>query len=400
MSAILKTISRARVSAVRNQISQVEPLLRAFPSPCGYRVQIVGRTKASMKQNYASISAAGLLDLVDTGKLAHANVNGSCIFARPRRRDLILIDDLTPEAAAQLADRGFAPAAIIQSSPRKTNVILRIPNLDPNPSPEATSAYDFHTEIQKRIVEHLQAVELPADSAASRDMQVWRLPGFSNQKRQPDNNAKLRYAPLFFARVTLLKPDAIAERGVEFVERLRMEREIEKESPAPKSSKVDVKKEFDFEAFDTEARTALKDLEALDKLQIKVIGSPTDYLAVAFARVREEKEGHRRATLLATATMLFRFAAGAVDDVEYRKAAGLAPAELADRLCLAGIESGLERDEVEHTVRWGMKYAEREPIFPEVPGLADSIAREGRNPWTDDFGQPRWPQFDSLHNKN
>jgi hypothetical protein len=403
MPSLLKNISiisRGRVSAIRHQISQVEPLLRAFPSANGYRVQIVGRTKAAMKQNYANVSAAALLDLVDTGKLAHSNVNGSCIFARPRRRDLILIDDLTPEAAAQLADRGFAPAAIIQSSPRKTNVILRIPNLDPNPSPEAAAAYDFHTEIQKRIVQHLQAVELPADAAASRDMQVWRLPGFSNQKRQPDNNAQLRYAPLFFARVTLLKPDAVAERGVEFVERLKMEREIEKESPVSKAQKFEVGKEFNFEAFDNEARSALRGLEARDKLQIKVIGSPADYLAVAFARVREEKEGKRRATLLATATMLFRFSAGAVGNAEYRKSAGLAPAELADRLCLAGIESGLEKEEVEHTVRWGMKYAEREPIFPEIPGLADSIAREGRNPWTDDFGQPRWPQFESLDNKN
>jgi len=403
MSSILKNISiisRTRLSAVRQQIAQVEPLLRAFPSPDGYRVQIVGRTKSARKQNYKNVSAAGLLDLVDTGKLAHANVNGSCIFARPRRRDLILIDDLSPEAAAGLANRGFAPAAIIQSSPRKTNVILRIPNLDPNPSPEATSAYSFHTEIQKRIVEHLQSVELPADDAASRDMQVWRLPGFSNQKRQPDDNARLRYAPLFFARVTLLKPDAVAERGIEFVERLRKEREIEAESAASGDRRVvslaggkcEVGKEFDFATFDVDARAALTKLERSDELQIKTIAAPAEYLASALKNVREATEGHRRATLLKTSAMFFRFAAGAVRDVDYRKAAGFAPAELVDRLCVAGIESGLEKDEVEQTVRWGMAYGAAQPIFPDVPG-ADALAREDGNPWTDDFGQPRWPEF-------
>lgn len=103
MSSILRksapTISDQQRTAARD-------FLRAFPSP-SYRIQTVKRLDSARTRNVPAASPDDLLRLVDTGTLAHANASGCCIFARPNRRDLILIDDLPPHSAAALAGHGL-----------------------------------------------------------------------------------------------------------------------------------------------------------------------------------------------------------------------------------------------------------------------------------------------------
>lgn len=388
---ILQSIKRATASPVVDQRRLAREFASAFPA-ASYRVQIVPRVAGNgVSRRSFEHDFDGLLRLVDSGKLAHDNANGGCIFIRPARRDLVLLDDLPPHAAAQLECFGFSPAAIIQSSPAKTNVILKIPTLDPNPSPDAYEAHYWHTTVQKKIVEHLREnFGMPADAAAARDLQVWRAPGFSNQKRDPSDTSKLKYSPLFYARTTLLKPDAVPHRALELVERWRKEAELDAEAPARNfvgftragAGEVDASllgksaALIDVEKFDNAARAEIaRRSSAGEDRRTIVVAAPAEYIEAGLVKIRNAEEGSRRATLLANGSAYFRMSAGSAENPGYRKAAGFDPAELADRLAVAGIEAGLEHLEVQATVRWAAAYGARDPIFPDVVGLGDALER-------------------------
>jgi hypothetical protein len=296
------------------QRAAARDFLIAFPSP-SYRIQTVKRTDAARTQNVPAASPADLLRLVDTGTLAHANVSGCCIFARPVRRDLVLIDDLPPHSAAALAGLGLEPCAVIQSSPQKTNVVIRFPGIAQDNAP-------LHRLVQAHVVDTLIDLGMPADPAAARDLQVWRLPGFSNQKRLEDGSLKYANAAGygFMTKFLEISPDATASRADEFVARA----------------------EAELECADTKLSSALQRLaisEAQGGGDIEIsrkIVSPEKYFAAIYRRIADAKEGERNYTLFAQAYSIARFVHGTPRDPEYQKELDLAKA--------AGSESDIDPD--------------------------------------------------------
>ncbi|MCA3247288.1 MAG: hypothetical protein ING19_07330 [Azospirillum sp.] len=365
MTNILRTLKRATASPVFDQRRLAREFASAFPAQT-YRVQIVPRVAGNgVSRRSFEHDFDGLIRLVDSDTLARANARGACIFLRPLRRDLVLLDDLPPHVADRLADYGFAPAAIIQSSPAKTNVILRIPALDPNPAADATEAGVLHRVVQRAIVDHLRELGMPADPAAARDLQVWRFPGFSNQKRLDTDETKLKYDPIFFARIRSLCPDAVAQRGAEFVERAKAEIEIEAEAgPAA--------------AFAGGVRVPGVEAAALDgdDVRYKVIVDPAAYVSACVASVREAQPGGRNAALFRASTALFRISAGFGRDDELRARAGFENEHLVRRLADAAAAAGLESKEVASTVASAARIASTRPVIADIPGVEANVPEE------------------------
>ena len=216
--SLLQTLKRDVASPFVQQRRLVRDFIRILPAD-EYRVQIVSRVGGD--EQHLKKTASELVDLVDSKFLSYANLAGACIFARPKNRQYILLDDLSPLEAERLVEPGFDPVLVIKSSPHKTNCILRIRELDPNPAParEAADAAEMHKRVQKLIVEELRGAGLNVDIGAARDMQVWRLPGFSNQKRPKENVAELKYGPGCYTEIQKASPGAVPRRGAEFVAR-------------------------------------------------------------------------------------------------------------------------------------------------------------------------------------
>ncbi|MCA3083126.1 MAG: hypothetical protein ING69_10780 [Rhodocyclaceae bacterium] len=325
----------------------VRDFLRAFPSDT-YRIQTVKRTAAARTKNVPAASPADLLRLVDTGTLAHANVSGCCIFARPVRRDLILIDDLPPHSAAALAGLGLAPCAIIQSSPLKTNVVIRFPGIPHDNAP-------LHRLVQAHVVDTLIDLGLSADPAAARDLQVWRLPGFSNQKRLEDGSLKYSNAAGygFMTKFLAIEPDAVASRAAEFV--ARAQAEIECADTAGLSPRLQ--------------KMAAEDVGGDIEVKTLTISSPEKYFKAIYQRVADAEEGKRNYTLYAQAYSIARFVHGTAKDVEYQKLIRLVADDVQMNLFEAAEAAGLKGREIDSTITSAFNRAKNCPIFIDVPGL-------------------------------
>jgi hypothetical protein len=345
MSAILRipapTIADQQRAAARD-------FIRAFPADT-YRVQIVKRLDSARTKNVPAASPADLLKLVDTGTLAHANVSGCCIFARPVRRDLVLIDDLPPHSAAALASLGLEPLAIIQSSPAKTNVVIRFPGIPHDNAP-------LHRLVQAHVVDTLIDLGMPADPAAARDCQVWRLPGFSNQKRLEDGSLKYANAAGygFMTRFIEIAPDAVVSRADEFIARAIAELGCADVELSPRLQ-----------------RMAIADVGGEDgDLTMRTIAAPKKYFSAMLQRVADAPEGKRNYMLYAQAYSIARFVHGTGDDPDYQHRIGLAVGDVQNGLFAAATASGLERKEIEATIASAFKRAAAHRIFVDVPGVS------------------------------
>jgi hypothetical protein len=341
---LLKTLaaSTRKPSAIDQQLRAAREFIRAFRA-AEYRIQIVDRVDERGKRNIEPVTAAELLEHVSNGTLARANVNHSCIFARPLRRDLLLIDDLPPHAIPALKKEGLAPLAVIQSSQKKTNVVIRVPSI-------GNDDYRLHTLTQKIVVEHLIERGFSADLAAARDLQVWRLPGFSNQKRNKDGS--LRYAPNFFAKCLSIDPEAVAQRGEEFAARARAIIDLENEDGVEAPSMTV-----------SAGVSASSDGDA----DSRIIYAPGKYVAAVLLGVRSAGEGTRNARLYAAAYTLFRLHFGAAGD---ESALRFFDADFIDRaLSNASSAAGLEEKEIASTIASAKRAAATKPVRPIIVGV-------------------------------
>lgn len=342
--SLLKALASAtrKPSAISHQLRAAREFLRAFPAS-EYRIQIVNRVDKKQSRDIEPVTGSQLLEHVSNGTLARANANSACIFARPIRRDLLLIDDLPPHAIQALINEGFAPAAVIQSSAQKTNAILRIPSINHGDR-------DLHALTQRLIIEHLIERGFSADRAAARDLQVWRLPGFSNQKRNDDGSQK--YLPTFFAKFLSINPDIVAQRGEEFAQRARAIIELggDDSEVAPKVLR----------------KTAASG-ESTAEADERVIYAPGKYLTKIFDGVRGAGVGGRNQALYDAAFTLFQLAAGAIGDTS---ASRIFDADFFERaLTDASSSAGLEAGEIESTIASARKAAATKPVRPILVGF-------------------------------
>jgi hypothetical protein len=337
----LKALASAtrKPSAIGQQLRAAREFIRAFPADA-YRIQIVNRVDKKLSRDTEPVDANELLEHVSNGTLAHANVNHSCIFARPIRRDLILIDDLPPHAIPALKYEGLAPAAVIQSSAQKTNVVIRLPSIN-------NDDRALHTLTQKLIVEHLVDRGFSADPAAARDLQVWRLPGFSNQKRNDDGTRK--YTPLFFTKFLSIDADAVAQRGEEFAQHAREIIELGGD---------------DSEVAPTVPRKTAASGESTAEAGERVIYAPGKYLTKILDGVRGAGVGGRNQALYDASFTLFQLTAGAVGDAA---AACVFDAEFLERaLADASSAAGLDAGEIASTIASARKAASSKPVKPII----------------------------------
>ncbi len=108
--------------------------------------------------------------------LKYRNANGAHIYIRPTGESpYTLLDDLTPATLARLAPEGFAPAAVVETSPRSFQAWLR------------------HAQPLSKELGTLAAKTLAERFGADRSAADWRrfgrAPGFTNRKpqhREPD----------------------------------------------------------------------------------------------------------------------------------------------------------------------------------------------------------------------
>lgn len=343
---LLKSLaaSTRKPSAIAQQLRAAREFLRAFPADA-YRIQIVDRVDERGKRNIEPVTAAELLEHVRNGTLAHANVNNACIFARPLRRDLLLIDDLPPYSIQALKNEGFAPLAVIQSSQKKTNVVIRVPSI-------ANDDVTLHRMTQKLIIAHLIDRGFSADIAAANDLQLWRLPGFSNQKRNDDGSRK--YTPTFFVKFLSIDPDAIAKRGEEFAQRAREIIECggddnEIVPAAPRKS--------------TEVKPPRNDYPGE-----RVIYAPAKYIAKILDNVRDPTVGGRNKALYEGAFTLFQLSAGAIGD---ESASQIFDAVFLERaLTSASCAAGLDEVEITSTIESAkLRAAASKPVRPIIAGV-------------------------------
>lgn len=344
--SLLKTLAAAanKPSAIGQQLRAAREFLRAFPADA-YRIQIVNRVDKKQSRDIEPVGADELLEHVSNGTLARANVNHSCIFARPLRRDLLLIDDLPPWSIPALKNEGFAPHAVIQSSQKKTNVVIRVPSIAPDD-------VNLHRMTQKLIITHLIDRGFSADPAAAHDLQVWRLPGFSNQKRNDDGSQK--YLPTFFAKFLSISPNVVAARGEEFVARAREilecggdDSEVVPAVPRKAAKIKPPKKEYPSE---------------------RVIYSPGKYIAALLDTVRDPTVGGRNEALYKASFTLFQLSAGAIGDAA---ASRVFDAEFLERaLENASRAAGLDEVEIASTIDSAkQRAAATKPVRPIIVGV-------------------------------
>lgn len=342
--SLLKTLAAAtrKPSAIGQQLRAAREFLRAFPAD-RYRIQIVDRIDEKRNRSIEPVDANELLEYVSNGTLAHANVNNSCIFARPIRRDLVLIDDLPPHAIPSLVSEGLAPLAVIQSSAQKTNVVIRVPSIAPDD-------VNLHRMTQKLIITHLIDRGFSADPAAANDLQVWRLPGFSNQKRNDDGSQK--YTPTFFAKFLSISPDAITSRGEEFVARAREIIECGGD---------------DSEIAPAVPRKSAAASENAASAGERVIYAPAKYLTKILDGVRGAGVGGRNKALYDAAFTVFQLTAGTIGDAS---AARIFDAEFLERaLADASRAAGLCEKEITSTIASARRAAATKPVRPILVGF-------------------------------
>lgn len=141
----------------------IRKLLAALPGH-GYDLGILS---ASRMQRSECVPTDRLLRMLPY--LKHRNATGSHIYLRPTRESAYtLLDDLPIPALQRLREEGFAPAAVIETSPGNYQAWLR-------------HAQPFPKELGT-LAAKLLAHRFGADSSAADWRRFGRAPGFTNRK--------------------------------------------------------------------------------------------------------------------------------------------------------------------------------------------------------------------------
>lgn len=145
--------------------SSIRKLQAALPAP-GYDLGIL--SDGGMYRLDA-VAASRLLRMVPY--LKYRNANGAHIYTRPTgESSYTLLDDLTPAAIARLEAEGYAPAAVVETSPGSFQAWLR--HLQP-------LTKELGTLAAKNLAE-----QFGADRSAADWRRFGRMPGFTNRKPQ------------------------------------------------------------------------------------------------------------------------------------------------------------------------------------------------------------------------
>lgn len=149
-------------------VSTIRKLLAALPA-AGYDLGIL--SDGGMYRLEA-VPASRLLRMLPY--LKYRNANGAHIYTRPTGESpYTLLDDLTLAALSRLESEGYAPAAVIETSPGSFQAWLR------------------HTQPLSKELGTLAAKTLAEQFGADRNAADWRrfgrAPGFTNRKPQHCN---------------------------------------------------------------------------------------------------------------------------------------------------------------------------------------------------------------------
>ncbi len=146
----------------------IRKLLAALPAP-GYDLGILG---AKGMHRLEALPANRILRMLSN--LKYRNANGAHIYIRPTGESCYtLLDDLTPASIYGLRAAGYAPAAVIETSPGSFQAWLR--HLRPLSKALGTIA-------AKTLAE-----QFGADRSAADWRRFGRAPGFTNRKPQHRN---------------------------------------------------------------------------------------------------------------------------------------------------------------------------------------------------------------------
>ena len=152
--------------------SVVRKMLSALPCS-GYDIGVLAGNRM---QRFDAISSARLLRMLPW--LKYSNASGAHIYLRPTgESSYTLLDDLTAYSLAQMSNEGFAPAAVVETSPNNFQAWLR-------------HTQPFSKELGT-IAARTLAIRFHADTGAADWRRFGRAPGFTNRKPQHRNAAGL-----------------------------------------------------------------------------------------------------------------------------------------------------------------------------------------------------------------
>ena len=146
------------------------------------------------------------------GWLRLQNADGRNIYVRPKgEHDLSLIDDLSADAVKRLKASGFAPAAVVETSPGNFQAWLKHPRQLPR---------DLSTLAARKLAE-----QFDGDRGAADWRHFGRLAGLTNRKPKYARENGL------FPFVRLMEASGAAyPEGETFVAKIAQQRELEQQS--------------------------------------------------------------------------------------------------------------------------------------------------------------------------
>lgn len=186
----------------------IRKFLAALPAP-SYDLGILGERGMYRLEAVSQTRIVRMLPY-----LKYRNVNGAHIYIRPTGESpYTLLDDLTKATLASLELQGYAPAAVVETSPGSFQAWLR--HMEP-------LSKELGTLAAKTLAE-----QFGADRRAADWRRFGRAPGFTNRKPQHRNpqalypfaclrnstGAVFQEADAFRARVLALGQEAEAERA-------------------------------------------------------------------------------------------------------------------------------------------------------------------------------------------
>jgi hypothetical protein len=168
--------------------------------------------------------------------LKRMNVTGNNIYVKPdsqkEQHSLILIDDIKPDALADLEKKGLPPVLFLQTSPNNCQAWVKMKDkaIEPN----------VRTHIAKAI-----ATDYGADSNSADFDHYGRLAGFTNQKPKYMTNGKFPFVQLSKATKAVAEPTVSA--AYETKARVRLNEEYELTQKAIEKTKKEVEEISKFE---------------------------------------------------------------------------------------------------------------------------------------------------------